>query len=171
MEAFGIDGSAAGESTMHADLFTLYEKLVRLGNAIDHSNMDWFYQDESGQEAYPDQQFIMKSMDYLYSDVATHWPGGEIFTCCTRCDIISAYIEFRMEFSACTPRILRQILSPEVSLETKRELRESGLTNRESLDLIDSVRKKSRWMLSYGSYESFLARFIEETVPDFADYC
>ena len=67
--------------------------------------------------------------------------------------------------------MLGEIVAPNVSMATKRKLTGTGLTNREVLNLIDTVKEEGKHLFHRGDYRTFMEKFVEDYVPEFAEYC
>jgi len=125
----------------------------------------------SENEHYPGQKKLWSSMGEIFDYDVAHDLGSHIGFICLRCDTIAQYAEFRMKFPTLDSAMLAEIFAPGVSMETKRRLSATGLTNREVLNLIAAVREEGKFIFEYGGYTAFLEKFVEDNVPEFADYC
>jgi hypothetical protein len=125
----------------------------------------------SENKHYPGQRELWSSIMAIFDDYAAHALGSHIGFIYMRCDTIAQYAEFRMKFPTLDSAMLAEIFAPGVSMETKRRLSATGLTNREVLNLIAAVREEGKFIFEYGGYTAFLEKFVEDNVPEFADYC
>ncbi len=116
---------------------------------------------------YRGQKSILRILDFLVDDLATHSADSLVGNGCDECDFLRGYIRFRMEFIHLPPSLLSEILVvPIVSIDTKRRLLRMGMSSREALKLIAALRKRGAWILSYGGYDAVVNRIIW-MIPEF----
>ena len=125
----------------------------------------------SVSEHYHGQSSLRSTIIDIFDDYTAHSLGSHIGFLSQYCAVIVQYIEFRMKFPNLDSDMLAEIFAPGVSMEIKKKLHETGLSNREVLDLIAAAREEGGFIFDYGDYAMFIGKFTEDYAPGFTEYC